>query len=235
MTQAQESQTKFEATKREKVGTGSARAARRANLIPAVIYGNAGEALHITLPSKEFSLAANKAGFKSSVVSIVVDGKEVKTLTREIQYHPVTDAITHVDMQSIDESNEVRVFIPVKFINKDKSPGIKRGGILNLVRRNVEFFCSPNNIPKEIVFDLEGKEIGEPIHINDTKLPEGLTPVIKRNFTVMTLLGKGGKTAAADDADDAAEAAAGAAAVPSAATEKAAAKAPADAKPAAKK
>jgi large subunit ribosomal protein L25 len=228
---------KFEAQKRETVGTGSSRAARRDSRIPAVIYGHVDKPLHITLPSKEFALAASKAGFKSSVVTITVDGKQVKTLTREIQYHPVTDAISHVDMQSIDESAQVRVGIPVKFINKDKSPGIKRGGILNLVRRNIEFFCAHTSIPKEIVFDLEGKEIGDAIHINDTKLPEGLTPVIKRNFTVMTLLGKGGKSAAADEADDAAEAAAGATAVPSAATEKAAVKAEAKpaAKPAAKK
>ena len=219
---------KFEALKRETLGTGSARASRRDSRIPAVIYGNGIAPVHVTLPRKEFSLAANKSGFKATVVTIVVDGKEIKALPREMQFHPLTDAITHVDLQNLNENAEMRVFIPVKFINKEKSPGIKRGGILNVVRREIEFLCAHNNIPKEIVFDLEGSEIAQSIHINDTKLPEGITPVIKRNFTVMTLLGKGGKAAAADEAADAPAAAA----VPSAADAKAAAK---PAAPAAKK
>lgn len=228
MTEAQKNEFKFEAQKRERLGTGSARAARRDSRIPAVIYGNGKEPVHVTLPRKEFTLAAHKSGFKATVVTIVVDGKEIKALPRQMQFHKVSDVITHVDLQNISESNEMRVFIPVKFINKEKSPGIKRGGILNVVRREIEFLCSHNNIPKEIVFDLEGSEIAQSIHINDTKLPEGIRPVIKRNFTVMTLLGKGGK-AIADEAADATAAAA--AAVPSAADAKAAAKA--DAKPAA--
>jgi len=215
---------KFDAVKRETLGTGSARATRSDSRIPAVIYGNGATPVHVTLPRKEFTLAAHKSGFKATVVTIAVDGKEIKVLPREMQFHPLTDAITHVDLQNVNEKEEMRVFIPVKFINKDKSPGIKRGGILNVVRRQIEFLCSHNNIPKEIVFDLAGSEIGHPIHIENTTLPEGITPVIKRNFTVATLLGKGGKATAADDAADAA---AGAAAVPSAADAKAAAKAPA--------
>lgn len=210
---------KFEATKREKMGTGSSRAARRAELIPAVIYGAGKDPIHVTLPRKEFSLAANKAGFKSSIVTIVVDGKEIKTLTREVQLHPITDAITHIDMQNIDGEEQVRVAIPTKFINRDKAPGIKRGGILNIVRRNIEFFCKQNNVPKEIVFDLDGKEIGDSIHIEDTTLPADVTPVIKRNFTVLTLLGKGAKATAEEEEEDAEGVE-----VPSAATEKAAAK-----------
>lgn len=221
MSEAKKSELQFEATKRETLGTGSARAVRRENRIPAVIYGSGKETVHVTLPRKEFTLAANKSGFKASVLTIVVDGKEIKALPHSMQFHPVTDAITHVDLQNVVDSGEMRVFIPTKFINKEKSPGIKRGGILNIVRREIEFFVDAKNIPSVITVDLEGSEIGRSVHINDIKLPEGIRPVIKRNFTIYTLLGKGGKAAAEEAADDATAAAA----VPSAADAKAAAKA----------
>lgn len=220
---------KFVAESRTTLGTGSARAARRADRIPAVVYGSGKEAIHVTLPRKEFTLAANKSGFKATVVTLVVDGKEIKALPHSMQFHPVTDVITHVDLQNVVESGEMRVFIPTKFINKDKSPGIKRGGILNIVRREIEFFVDAKNIPSVITIDLEGSEIARSVHINDITLPAGIRPVLKRNFTIYTLLGKGGKAAAEEAAEDATAAAA----VPSAADAKAATKAAA--KPDAKK
>lgn len=211
---------KFEVESRKTTGTGSARAARRDSLIPAVVYGAGKNAVHVNLPRKDFSAASQKAGFKSTVITLVVDGKELKALTKEIQYHPVTDAIQHVDLINLSEKGQVRVYVPTKFVGAEKSPGVKRGGIVNIVRRQVELFCDANKIPASLVFSLEGREIGDSVHINDIELPEGVRPVIKRNFTIMTLLGKGGSKANTTEGEG--EAAAGTAA-------------PAAAKPAAKK
>lgn len=198
---------KFEASVREKTGTGSARDARRNAQIPAVVYGGADKPAHIALPKKEFSLFTNKLGFKSTVLEITFGGKTVKAITKDLQVHPITDEVQHVDLQVI-EGKESRLWIPVNFINREKSPGIKRGGILNIVRREIEFFADPNNIPNIITIDLTGREIGDSVHVEDLNIGEALKPVLKHNFTVATLVGKGGKTEAEEEEEAAAEAAA---------------------------
>jgi large subunit ribosomal protein L25 len=180
----------LKAESRATIGTGSARAARRNEQVPAVVYGTGQTSLHINLPLKEVTTLAGKRNYKSTIVEIELDGKKVKTLPREIQFHKISDKPTHVDLQFITAKTAVRVFVPVEVINQAKSPGIKRGGVLNLVRREIEFFCNPEAIPQKIEVDLTGREIGASVHINDVKLPDGVRATIKRNFTVATIAGR---------------------------------------------
>ena len=194
---------KLEATVRDNTGTGSARAARRNNTIPAVVYGGKDAPAHINLPKKEFTIFTNKLGYKSTILEVTFGGKTVKAITKDLQVHPVTDEVQHADLQILD--GESRVFVPVNFINREKSPGIKRGGILNIVRREIEFFVDPNNIPRVITVDLDGTEIGTSIHISALELPNGIKPLIKHDFTLATLVGKVGKSEAEEEEEAAAE------------------------------
>lgn len=221
------------AEKREKTGTGSARAARLADKIPAVIYGPGVTPLHININAKEINLALAKKGFKKTVFEFQLDGKPVKVVARDIQFHKVTDRPTHLDLIQVTAKTAVKVFIPVEYINHAKSPGLKRGGVLNIVKREVEILANPENIPEKIEVDLTGVEIGHAIHINDVKMVEGARAVEKRNFTLATIVGKQAEEAesvpTADAAAVAAAAGAPAAAAPGApaAAAAGAAKAPA--------
>jgi large subunit ribosomal protein L25 len=225
----------LEAQTRETTGTGSARALRLAQRIPAVIYGDTEKPLHVSLPIKEIALNCGKKSFKSTLIEVTVGGKKITTLPREIQFNLVTDVPEHLDLQVVSSKKATKVFVPVKISGQAKSAGIKRGGVLNIVRREIEFFCQPGKIPSEIALDVSNLEIGRSIHINDVQLPEGINPVIKRNFTLVTIVGKGAEEdAASTAAATAAAAPAAGAAAPAADAKKADAKSPA-AKPAAKK
>lgn len=229
----------FEAETRKTTGTGSARALRREARVPAVIYGDNKEPLHVSLPMKEITLRSAKKNFKSIVMNIKLDGKTIKVIPKDISFHPVTDVPEHVDLQFVSEKTSIKAFVPVVYINQAKSPGLKKGGVLNIVAREIEFFVNPTKIPAQIEVDLAGMEIGTAKHINDLQLPEGAKPVLKRNFTLATVVGKGSDEPAAAAAAPGAEAAAApGAAAPAAAAGAAAAKAPAAAAakaPAAKK
>lgn len=198
---------KFDIVERTTTGTGSAREERRQGRVPAVVYGNKGQTpVHISLPRKEFTLFINKQGYKATVVEIEVAGKTVQVITKELQLNPVTDIPEHVDLQILTEGEESRIWIPVKFVGREKSPGIKRGGILNIVRREIEFFCAPGKIPNILIIDLDGREIGDSVHIEQIELPEGTRPVIDRDFTIATIVGKTAKSDA--ELEEEAEAAA---------------------------
>ena len=185
---------------RNESGTGSARALRREGRIPGVIYGGKEAPVHVSLPGKEIFLKSQHLGFKSTIFEVEVDGKKIKALPKELQLNPVSDMPEHIDLQRV-EGGEMRVWIPVSFKNREKSPGIKRGGILNIVRREIEFFCDPDSAPEKIVIDLEGQEIGESVHISAAGLPESLKPVLKHDFTIATLVGKGGKSVEEEEAE----------------------------------
>lgn len=234
--------TQLFAEKREKTGTGSARAARRADKIPAVIYGHGITPVHININAKEINFALTKKGFKKTVFSIELDGKKIRVVARDIQFHPVTDRPAHLDLIQVTDKTGVKVFVPVEYTNHVKSPGLKRGGVLNIVKREVEILANPDNIPEKIEVDLTGIEIGHAIHINDVKLAEGARAVEKRNFTLATIVGKTAdepEAATTAEATAAAAAAAATTAAPAAGAAAAGAKAPAAAaaapKPAAKK
>ncbi len=220
------------AEKRQTLGTGSSRAARKADKIPAVIYGNGITPVHVAINAKEINIALSKKGFKKTVFEFDLEGKKVQVVARDIQFHPVTDRPAHLDLIQVTEKTAVKVFVPVEYTNHLKSPGLKRGGVLNIVRREVEIFANPKNIPEKIEVDLTGVEIGTAIHINDVKLGEGARAADKRNFTLATVVGK-----QADEAESVTTADAPAVAAAAGAPAAAAAKAPAAAAkaPAAKK
>jgi large subunit ribosomal protein L25 len=208
------SQASYElkAEAREQVGKGSARAVRRNGKVPAVIYGDKQPPLAITLSYKEVFYKIHGGGFLTTVATIDVDGQKIQVLPKDFQLDPVRDFPMHVDFLRVGKNTLVNVNVPVHFINEEKSPGLKRGGTLNVVRHEVEFNCPANAIPDFITVDLEGIEIGVSIHISSVKLPEGVKPVIAdRDFTIATIAGTSAQKSEADEAADAAIAAAAAA------------------------
>lgn len=173
---------------RDRVGKGSARAARREGLVPAVIYGDKKDPLAITVTRRELDKLLNKPGFFSHLIDIEIEGKKHRVLARDLQQHPINDFAWHVDFLRVSATSELTVEIPVEFSNEDASPGLKRGGVLNIVRHTVDVVCLANNIPGSIVVDLSGLEIGDSVHISAVKLPEGVRPAIDdRDFTIATI------------------------------------------------
>lgn len=213
---------KFTVESRESVGTGAARAHRRAGMLPGIIYGGKDAGQKIVLSLKEFNREYQKGSFHTKLVELVHGGKAITALPKAIQLHPVTDIPEHVDFLIVGKDTTVRIFINIKIINEDKSIGIKKGGIVNIVHRAIEFACHPSNIPHHIEIDVGGLDIGQNVHINDILLPEGVTPVDQTNFTIVSVMGRVAEEekkteAAADTAPGAAAAAPGAAAAPAAA------------------
>jgi large subunit ribosomal protein L25 len=180
---------------RERVGKGSSRELRRNGRIPAVIYGDKQAPLSISLPVKEVTLKIHAGGFMTTVATIDVDGQKISVLPKDYQLDPVRDFTMHVDFLRVSGNTQVTVEIPVHFINEEKSPGIKVGGVLNVVRHEVEFHCPADAIPEFITADLEGMKIGDGVHISNIKLPAGVTPVITdRDFTIATIAAPAGGT-----------------------------------------
>lgn len=220
---------------RKNAGTGAARALRRAGKIPAILYSKGEQAIGLALPEKDLRLQYIKGRFRSRIIELKIDGKSVKALPRDVQFHPVTDKIEHVDFQKVTPGVTLHVFVPVKFIGMDKSPGIKRGGVLNAVRHEIEFICTPETIPHHIEVSVAELDIGGSVHINEVKLPAGITATIKRNFTVATVAGRSAQMEVEEEVKPAAEAltpeaaaaAAAAGAAPGAAAPAAGAAAPA--------
>ena len=200
--------THVSAELRDRVGKGSARAARRAGMVPAVIYGDKQPALGIELEARVIRKIIHEPGIFSRLLNIDVDGKSITVLTRDIQFHPVSDEALHFDFLRVGKSSTVAVAIGVEFINEDKCPGLRIGGVLNIVRHEVELNCPANAIPEKITVDLEGIKVGDSIHISAIELPEGVEPTITdRDFTVATLQSPGGgvKNEDEDEAEDGAE------------------------------
>ncbi|MBI1245176.1 MAG: 50S ribosomal protein L25/general stress protein Ctc [Alphaproteobacteria bacterium] len=218
---------KLAATARERAGKGAARATRRDGRVPGVIYGDKATPTLISLDPRDVMREASKAGFFTRLYDIDVGGKTHRVLPRDIQFHPVSDKPEHVDFQRVGASTRVRVEVPVKLENAEKSPGIKRGGVVNLVRHEIELWANPANIPSRIVIDMSGLDIGDSVHINSIQLPEGVKPTIARNFTVVAL-----RAPSVQKVEEEKPAEAAAAAAPAAGDAKAAAPAAAGAKPA---
>lgn len=173
---------------RDRAGKGAARAVRREGLVPGVIYGGKQEPLLISMAYKELMKEVETGRFLSTVYTLDVDGKKVPVLPRDVQFEPVRDFLIHVDFLRIVKDTRLAVAVPVVFINEELSPGIKRGGVLNTVRHEVELECPADAIPDEITIDLTGTDIGDSIHISSVKLPENVSPVITdRDFTIATI------------------------------------------------
>ena len=181
--------TVLTATAREKVGKGSAREARRQGNIPAVIYGDKKSPIPIILEQKILVRHLGTGGFFNTLFDIDINGELNRVLPRDVQLHPVTDVPEHVDFLRVSASTKISVEVPVEFIGDDVSPGIKGGGVLNVVRYTVEVSCTPDLIPNSLVIDLSNSEIGDSLHISAVSLPDGVTPTISdRDFTIATIV-----------------------------------------------
>ncbi len=172
---------------RERTGKGAARAARRAGRVPGIIYGLKEQPVLISVTPKTLMDHLNAPGFYSHVFEIDVGGKKHRTLAREVQFDPVTDRPIHIDFMRFGPDTRVYVNVPVKFRNHAEAPGLKRGGVLNVVRHTIEMRCRPDHIPEHIMCDLTGLDIGDSLHINAVELPPDVQLAIKRNFTVATI------------------------------------------------
>jgi large subunit ribosomal protein L25 len=180
----------LKASARDRVGKGSARALRREGLIPAVIYGDKQAPLSIALNAKEVSKKLHAGGFLTHVATIDVGGEKIRVLPRDYQTDPVKDFLVHVDFLRVTANSKITVDVPVHFLNQDISVGLKRGGVLNIVRHEIELEVSPDAIPEFIEVDLKDADIGDSIHISAIKLPEGAVPTIRdRDFTIATVAG----------------------------------------------
>lgn len=175
---------------REGTGKGAARAARREDLVPGILYGGDQEPVSINLRGNEIRKALLTGQFISHMMELEHEGKRQKVIARDIQFHPVSDAPMHVDLFRVNEKTRIDVEVAVNFINEEASPGLKRGGVLNIVRHVVELNCPAGAIPESIEADLTGLEIGDSIHISAIPLPKGVESTISdRDFTVATLQG----------------------------------------------
>ena len=174
---------------RDRAGKGASRALRRDGRVPAVVYGDKKEPLSVHVEEKLLAKMLSTGHFMNSVVMVEVGGKKNRTLPKAVDFHPVTSRPIHVDFLRIGEHSQVNVNVPVRFDNEDASPGLKRGGVLNIVQHELELVCDAAHIPDEIHIPLDGLEIGDSIHISDVKLPEGTKASIDdRDFTVATLV-----------------------------------------------
>ena len=173
---------------RENLTSGSNNKLRAEGLIPAILYGGKDPNQNISVSKKDFSNIINSETFLSKVLELDLDGKKEKVIPRDVAFHVVSQEPIHIDFMRIVSGKKIILEIPVKFINHPDSPGLKRGGVLNIVRRKVELKCPAESIPNEIVFDLTGSDIGTSIKISSVKLPDNVTPTITdRDFVVATV------------------------------------------------
>ena len=193
---------------RERAGKGASRAIRREGRTPAVIYGGKEEPLMIHVETKELVRQLMTGHFMNSIVEIELGGKVIRTLPKDVALHPVTDRPTHADFFRLSKDSTVEVQVPVVFINEENSPGLKKGGVLNIVRHELELVCPNDSIPEEIQIDVTGKDVGDAIHISEVTLPEGVTSAITdRDYTIATLVAPSAlkRSEGAADAEEAAE------------------------------
>lgn len=213
------------ANARAKAGKGAARAVRREGNIPAVIYGDNKEPVMISIGEKELVMATAKKGFYTQLCELSVDGQKHLVLPREVQLHPVTDRPEHADFLRVSEKTTIRASIPVRVTNEKASPGLTKGGVLNLVHHEVEIYCRATDIPEEFLVDLTGLDVGGSVHVNALNMPKDAKTVLAGNFTVITVVAP-----SAMKSDDTAAPGADAAAAAPAAGAKAAAAPAKDAK-----
>ena len=196
------------AERRERAGKGASRQLRREGRVPAVIYGGNEDPIAIHIEAKELARQMGTGHFLNSIVMIDVGGKSVRTLPKDVALHPVTDRPLHADFLRLAKDAKIQVNVPVVFINEEDSPGLKKGGVLNVVRHELELVCDSDKIPDDIQLDVTGLEIGDSIHISNVTLPQGSASAITdRDFTIATVVAPSAlrqSEAAADEADAAA-------------------------------
>jgi len=175
-------------TARDRAGKGAARAERRAGRVPAVIYGGKADPVMISVEPRDLQREMTAGNLFSTVYTLHVGGNDERVLPRDVQYHPVTDRAQHIDFLRVTTDTKLAVEVPCNFINEEECPGLRRGGVLNVVRHAIEFVCRVDDIPNEIDIDLSGLEIGEGVHISMVTLPDGIDLTIRdRDFTIATI------------------------------------------------
>jgi|TARA_B100000929_G_scaffold289283_1_gene279578 large subunit ribosomal protein L25 len=178
----------LEANLRSDITKGNNNLLRKQGMVPGIVYGGKEKNELISISKKHLKLLLDQENFLSNVLKIKVNGKEINVLPREVSYDVVSDEPIHIDFLRMVEGRKIVLEIPVRFINNEKSPGLKRGGVLNIVRRKVELKCPTEGIPKELVFDLDGLDIGASVKISAIKLPENVLPTITgRDFVIATV------------------------------------------------
>ncbi len=178
---------------RERAGKGASRALRREGRVPAVVYGGKEEPMGIHVEERLLRRMLGTGHFTNSIVMIEVGGKKVRTLPKDVQFHPVSDRPLHVDFLRLAKDATVEVSVPVLFVNEEDSPGLKRGGVLNVVRHDLELVCDADKIPDDIRIDVTGLDIGDSIHISNVTLPAGSASAITdRDFTIATIVAPSG-------------------------------------------
>ncbi|MAI89350.1 50S ribosomal protein L25/general stress protein Ctc [Ponticaulis sp.] len=186
---------------RERTGKGGSREARRNGMVPGVLYGGKLAPVAISLKSNEVVKALNSGKFMAHMIEIDHKGEKQSVICQDIQFHPVTDFPEHIDLFRVDEDQIISVEVPVHFVGEEKSPGLKKGGTLNIVRHEVELNVPAGSIPEFLTADVSALEIGDNVKISDINLPEGAEPTIgDRDFTIATIAGR---TAAVETDDDA--------------------------------
>ncbi|MEP3654708.1 MAG: 50S ribosomal protein L25/general stress protein Ctc [Litorimonas sp.] len=194
---------------REETGTGNAREARRNGMVPGVIYGGDKDAVSVGMKFNEVLKAINSGQFLSNMVELKHDGKPQKVITKDVQFHPVTDKPMHIDFFRVTDKTIIDVNVSAVFVGEDVSPGMKQGGALNVVRYNIEVKCPAGSIPESIEVDISGMEIGDSIHLSEVKLPAGVKPgITDRDVTIATIIASRTSKTAEEEAE-AAEAAEG--------------------------
>ncbi len=174
---------------RDLVGTNSSKKIRQEKKIPAIIYGDGQNPEPVALQKTELRIEINKSAFLNKIYDLSIKDKKVRVIVQSVAQNPVTDELEHIDFLRVNDDTKVTIEVPVNFINESLSPGIKRGGVLNIVRYSVEVVCPVSKIPDDFEFDLNGLEIGDSIHISHTNIEEGIEPTIKdRDFTVASIL-----------------------------------------------
>lgn len=192
------------AEQRERAGKGASRELRRSGRVPAVIYGDKKEALSIHVEEKLLTKMLSTGHFMNSVIMIDNGGTPHRTLPKDVQFHPVSSRPIHVDFLRIGEHSQVHVNVPVHFIDEEESPGIKRGGVLNVVQHDLELVCDAAEIPEQIEISLKGLDVGDSIHISNVTLPKGSKPAIEdRDFTVATIVAPSALKSEEGDGEDA--------------------------------
>ncbi|UWQ49250.1 50S ribosomal protein L25/general stress protein Ctc [Leisingera caerulea] len=191
------------AQERAGTGKGAARAARRAGMVPGVVYGGDVDPVAIQIPFNELLKKLKAGQFKSTLWNLKVDGHDdVRVICRDVQRDVVKDLPTHFDLMRLRRTSKINLFIPVEFINEDEAPGIKKGGMLNVTRPEVELVVTAGDIPEKLVVDMAGLNIGDVVTISSIELPKGTKPTIDRDFVIANIASPGGLAAADEDGEE---------------------------------
>lgn len=193
----------LKASVRNRVGKGAARELRHEGLTPAVIYGEKKSPLSISISTKDTTHTIHSGGFLSHVITVEVDGEAHRVIPRDYQLDPVKDKLVHVDFLRVGKNTRLTVEVPVHFINDEESPGLKRGGVLNIVRHTVEVHCPASSIPENFTIDLIEAEVGDSLHVSMITMPDGVTPTITdRDFTIATIASPSALRSEESEAED---------------------------------